>query len=181
MVLSRDEVVTIYTSKFKLLTILLLSLGFVVLGVWMLYMSRFETAITLFLLRIIGLASIVFFGLCGLYPAIKLFDTQPRLVLDSVGIIDRSSAVSVGRIPWQDIRKIDITQVERQKFLTFYVIEPQRYVQRGNFLQRQMNALNYKLYGSPIQISSASLKISFGELNNLVLEYHHRYASNNFS
>ena len=181
MISSPNDVVTIYTSKLKSLGIIFLSLCFVVAGVWMLYMSRFEAANTSFLLRIIGLASIIFFGFCGLYPAIKLFDTRPGLVLDSVGIIDRSSAVSVGRVPWQDIHRIDVTQVENQRFLTFYVRDPERYVQRGNWIQRRMNALNYKYYGSPVQISSLSLKISFGELNSLVLEYQHRYASNNFN
>ena len=65
--------------------------------------------------------------------------------------------------------------MESQKFLTFYAINPQVYLQRGGFLQRQMNALNYKFYGSPIHITSNSLRISFGELTDLVFQYYDLY------
>ena len=181
MVSSNDEVVSIYTSKLKIIGLLLISLGFVATGVWLLYVSRFETVGTSFLLRTVSFASIAFFGLCGLVFAIQIFNTQPSLVIDPVGIIDRSSAVSAGRVPWQDIREIGITQVENQRCLTFYVIDPQRYIQRGNWLQQRAKNLNYKLYGSPIHISTNTLKISLGELHSLVLEYHHRYAANNLS
>ena len=181
MVSSNDEVVTIYTSKLKITGLLLISLGFVAIGAWLLYLSRFEIIGASFLLHLVSFSSIAFFGLCGLVFAIQLFNTRPSLVVDPIGIIDRSSAVSAGRVPWQDICEISITQVENQRCLTFYVIDPQKYIQRGNWLQQRAKNLNYKLYGSPIYISANTLKISLGELHSLVLNYHHRYAVNNLS
>lgn len=176
MVASNGEIVSIPTSKLKTSLILLGSIAFVITGIWLLFVSRSEqSSILIFSVSFIGLASIIFFGICGLYSLTRLFDTQPGLVIDSEGIIDRSSAVSVGRILWRDLRRIDVTRIQNQKFLTFYVINPQKYLQRGGFLQRQMNALNYKLYGSPIHIASNSLKISFGELTNLVFQYYDQY------
>ena len=176
MVVSEGEIVSIPTSKTKTSLMLLCSIAFVVVGIWLLFVSLSGSSIILiFLVSLISFASIVFFGICGIYSLIRLFDTQPGLVLDSEGIIDRSSAVSVGRILWQDLVKIDVIKVENQRFLTFYTANPQKYLQRGGFLQRQMNALNYKLYGSPIHIASNSLKIGFGELSDLVFQYYAQY------
>ena len=176
MVASDGDLVSIPTSKSKTSLILLASIGFVIAGIWLLYVSRYEPSrIVSFFVFLIGFASISFFGICGVYSLIRLFDTQPGLVLDSEGIIDRSSAVSLGRVSWRDLRRIDVTRIQNQKFLTFYLKNAQKYLQRGGFLQRQMNTLNYKFYGSPIHISSNSLKISFGELTNLVFQYYDQY------
>lgn len=176
MIVSNAEIVSISTSMTKTGLILLGSIAFVIAGIWIIYLSRSKSSsILVFLLSLLGFVSISFFGICGLYSLTRLFDTQPGLVLDSEGIIDRYSAVSMGRISWQDIRRIDITNVESQRFLTFYTTNPQKYLQRGEFVQRKMNALNYKLYGSPIHIASNSLKISFGELTDLVFRYYDRY------
>ena len=176
MIVSDGEIVSIPTSKLKTGLMLLGSIAFVIAGIWIIYLSRSESSsILVFSLSLLGFVSIVFFGICGLYSLTRLFDTQAGLVLDSEGIIDRSSGVSVGRILWQDVRKIDVTRIENQRFLTFYPTNPQKYLQRGGFVQRQMNALNYKLYGSPIHIASNSLKIGFGELTDLVFQYYERY------
>ena len=182
MVSSQDEVVTIYTSKLKSLAMVSLSLGFVTIGVGLFYMPFLEP-INIFLLLIVHATSlfiIILFGSPGIYAATRLFDKKPALVLDSVGIIDRSNAVSVGRIPWQDIRKVNVRNVRGYKFLTLHVANSQRYVQRGNFFQRQIHAFNHKFQGSFIEISSSSLKISFSKLSKLVVDYHHRYTSNSF-
>ena len=175
MVSLHDEAISIYTSNTKTFLMLLCSIGFVAIGIWILRIPKTVIYESIFA-NIIGLSSIVFFGLCGLCFASILFDRQPRLILDSTGIIDRSSTVSSGRILWSDIKSIDVTQVQDQRFLTFYVTNPQRYLQRGGFLKRQMKALNYKYYGSPVHITSNSLKISFGELTDLIFQYYDRYA-----
>ena len=174
MIVSDGEIVSIPTSMTKTGLTLLGSIAFVIAGIWIIYLSRSESSnILVFLLSSLGFVNISFLGICGLYSLTRLFNTQPGLVLDSEGIIDRYSAI--GRISWQDVRKIDVTRVENQRFLTLYTTNPQKYLQRGGFVQRQMNTLNYKFYGSPIHIASNSLKISFGELTDLVFRYYERY------
>ena len=180
MVSLHDKVISICTSKTKTVLILLICVSFVVIGIWILRLPHVAIFESIFA-TIIGFTSVSFFSLCGFYCVTRLFDNRPRLILDSTGIIDRSSAISAGRILWQDIRRIDVTQVGSQRFLTFYVTNPRRYLQRGGFFERQMKALNYKFYGSPIHISTSSLQISFGEFSNLVFEYYDRYSSNDFN
>lgn len=91
MIVSDGEIVSIPTSKTKTsLMLLVASIAFVIAGIWLLFISLCESLIILiFLLSFTGFVSIVFFGACGLSSLIRLFDTQPGLVLDSEGIIDR--------------------------------------------------------------------------------------------
>ena len=175
MVLPEDRVLSISVSKFKLVLLLLGAIGLVASAIWIFYLSGYEPVYISIWVRSVSLFCIVFFGLCGLYSIKKLFNTHPGLVLDSAGIIDNSSAVSVGRISWQDLEGINITWIQGQRFITLYVTNPQKYLQRGGFFKRQMNALNYRFYGSPIHISANTLNISFGELIDLVSQYYERY------
>src|SRR5690349_14771426 len=50
------------------------------------------------IIRISGIASILFFGLCFAFIARKLFDSKPGLIVDEFGITDNTNASSVGLI-----------------------------------------------------------------------------------
>ena len=92
MIVSNGDIISIPTSKIKTSLILLCSIAFVVAGIWIIHLSRSESStILIFSLLLFGFISISFFGICGLYGLIRLFDTQPGLVLDSEGIIDRKA------------------------------------------------------------------------------------------
>ena len=118
--------------------------------------------------EVVAIAAIGFFGLCGLYALFKLFDTEPGLIVDAEGIVDNSSAVSAGRIPWSDICGFKIKSVQKQRFLTIEVHNPDAYVRKANFLKRPLAALNMKYFGGPIQISANTLKVDFDRLIELV-------------
>lgn len=123
----------------------------------------------------IGLAAIVFFGACGVFGIKKLFDNNPGLVFNSSGIVDHSSGVSAGLIPWSEIVGAEIFEVHKQKMLIIKVRNPQKYIERGGALKRMVNKANYKLCGSPIAITSNALKINFSELLSLFQQYKQRY------
>ena len=176
MVLPEDRVLSIPVSKFKLVLLLLGATSLTVSAIWVFYLSRYEPVYVLIWVRTVSLFCIIFFGLCDLYSIKKLFDSNPGLVLNSIGIIDRSSAVSVGQILWRDLDGINVNWIQGQKFLTLYVTNPRKYLRRGGFFQRRINALNYQLYGSPINISVNTLKINFEELTELILHYYERYS-----
>lgn len=117
----------------------------------------------------------VFFGLCAVIAARKMFDKKPGLVLNSSGIIDNSSGVAAGFIPWNEILGAEIFEVFRQKTLIILVKNPEAYVERGNPLKRAANKANYKMCGSPIAITSNTLQMSFPELLSLFQQYHQKY------
>lgn len=174
-----DEKV-IELSKKKILLLILGSCAFVVLGAWLLSLD--EATIQsqpLFnnpmLVYGIGLVSIVFFGACGAFGIKKLFDKKAGLVFNSSGVIDNSSGVSAGLIPWSEIVGAEIFEIHKQKTLIIKVRNPQQYIERGGRLKQALNKANYKMCGSPIAITSNALKINFSELLSLFHQYNQKY------
>lgn len=180
---STDETV-IELSRKKLVLLVAGSCAFVLAGVWMLSLDAAEIragrSFTLFFndptfVFILGLASILFFGLSGLYGLKMLFDRKPGLVLNSSGIIDNASAMTAGFIPWSEIVGVGVYEIQSQKMLIIGVRDPRKYVERGSALKRLVNKANYKMGGSPIAISSIALQIDFPELLSLFDRYLQKY------
>jgi hypothetical protein len=160
---ARPEVV-IPLSKTKVALLLLGALAFVGASVWIWSVADAQPLFNPLYARGVALAGASFFGLCFVYGCIKLFDRRPGLIIDAEGLVDNSSGLAVGRIPWADIIGIRITEISGQRLLTIEVVNPRKYVERGGIFTRMLNAANVKLTGSPINISSNSLRLKFDEL-----------------
>jgi len=173
----QTEQIEILLSKKKIVLLLFGAIVFVVLGVFFVFYPteiasstspRYRSPELVF---IVGLVSILFFGLCAIIAFRKLFDKKAGLIINREGIIDNSSGVSVGLVLWSDIEEIKICNVMSQKFLMFIVRNPQDYIEKNtNQLKRKAAKMNYKTYGSPISISTNSLQTNFNNLHNLLIE-----------
>lgn len=180
--ISNDNTI-IELSKRKILYVLLMACAFVALGAWLFSLdaatirslNRFNNPV---IVHGAGLISIVFFGLCGIYALKMVFDKKPGLVLNNSGIIDNASSLSAGLIPWSDVVGSEIFEVQKQKMLIVKVRNPQKYINRGNWLRKTMTKSTYKMCGSPISISSNTLNITFPELILLFKKYQHKYGNN---
>lgn len=170
-------------SKTKIVLLLLGSIAFVIVG--MLFMLDPETFITSRLrspevIRIVGIVAVAFFGLCLILIVRKLFDNGVGLTIDQNGITDNSSSIHLGLIEWDDILEIETIQIASTKMLKLKTDKPEKYIERAKntFIKRAM-AANHKLYGSPLNISSVSLKVKFDELEKIVMnEFNKRRGSN---
>lgn len=153
---------------------LFISLIFVALGLW-LVIARPDSGNPVLgnpvLIVVIGLASILFFGMGVIVLLRKLNDKKPGLIISNEGVIDNASGVAAGIIPWSDIEEIKAVQVMSQKFLMLIVKDPQQYIRRQtSTIKRKGMELNYKNYGSPISLSAGSLQIGFNDLQALLME-----------
>jgi hypothetical protein len=118
------------------------------------------------------------FGIAGVvYGVRKSFDQKPGLVLGATGLVDNSSAVAAGFIPWSEITGLSLFQMRRQRMLIVHVADPEKYIARGNALQRMLNRANTGMVGSPISISSNALRIPFDELQREIASYLMRYGT----
>lgn len=159
-------------SKSKLLLLLCGALGFVAIGLWFImsppviqnsfWGNPLKT-------RLAGYASVIFFGLCAFFLIRKLPDKRPGMIIDNNGLEDNSSGISGRRIPWSDISNISFIEIQRQKIILLEVKNPQEYIsnQTSSFKKKIME-MNFKLYGTPLSLSSNGLKISFDELYKLL-------------
>lgn len=173
--MSSDNTVVIPLSKKKLVLLVLGAAAFVIVGAVFLLIAREESGFEALFLKILGWATVGFFGLALLIGLRKLADFRPGLVISDTGIEDNSSGISAGLIPWNEIQGIDVTSVNAQQFLTIYVVNPGKYIDRGNILRRIASRANMNFYGSPIQISANSLKTGFDELLALIEQGFERY------
>jgi hypothetical protein len=147
-------------SKTKLSLVILGSLAFVVGGIWLTFYVEYDS----FMQPLAGILSMAFFGLTGAIGIRKLLDNRPGLIINEQGIHDNSSGLSAGFIPWEDIENIGEITIKNQTFLQIFVKDPQKYLNRAQGWQKPAQKINYQWYGSVINISANSLKISFLEL-----------------
>jgi hypothetical protein len=175
-----QTIIELSGKKFGL--IIIGSCAFVAIGIWLFSLDpasirALPRGSNPTFVHSIGLASVVFFGLCAIVAIPKLFDEKPGLVFASSGIIDNASSVSAGLIPWTEIIGAESFDVRKQKFLIIKVKDPQKYLDRGNRLKKLAITANYKMCGSPITISAIALKTSFPELLSLFDRYQQKYGN----
>ena len=170
--MKEENQIEIPLSKNKMFMMLFGSIIFVMIGFFLITNPpKINNAIfgnpTVILIS--GIDAILFFGFIAFTLFKKLPDNKPGLIINSEGIIDNSSGVSVGIVLWKDIIEIKVTNVINQKFLMFIVANPEEYIKRQNgIIKRKAMEMNYKSYGSPISISANTLDTNFEELYHLL-------------
>lgn len=180
---STDETI-IELSKGKIALVLLGAVVFVIAGIWFLTLDaesiRSDRGFRLLfnspaLAYAVGVAAIAIFGFFG-FSAIKQFlNKKPGLIFNSTGIVDNASAAAAGFIPWSDVLGSHIFEMQGQKMLVIMVRNPQKYIDRGGAVKRKLNKANFNMAGSPISISSITLKANLSELQSMFDRYHRKY------
>ena len=179
--MKETDKIIIPLSKTKITLLTFGAIAFVVVGfLFTINPEKYVTQIfrSKELIRIAGIASIGFFGLCGIYWIFKLFDTKPGLIIDQNGVLDNSSGISAGLINWNDVQHIDKLEIARQRFIMIIVSNPEDYIERqNNGFKRRVMKLNLKKYETPLQISTNGLKIEFDKLYNALINSWKKYAN----
>ncbi|MCG9792662.1 STM3941 family protein [Flavobacterium algicola] len=122
------------------------------------------------LVRIVGIIASLLFTILGIYGIIKLFDKTVGLTVDENGITDNTNASSVGLIKWSEITEIKAEKVMSTKFLLIFTKNPNKFLEKKSGIKRKILQGNMKMYGTPISITSTTLKYKFDDLNNLLVE-----------
>lgn len=174
---ANSEETVIYPSKGKMVFFLLVSLGFTGMGAVFLSLepssiaSNFRRYDSPLLVYILAAAAVAFFGPATLYFIKKLFDQTSALILSREGIMDNASGVGAGFIPWAEITDIREYRVQKKKFISIHVKDPEKYVKRGHLLKRLANRANWKMTGTPVNIPANSLKTGYEELFSSIEQY----------
>ena len=162
--------IEIALNKSKLVALNLGSFAFVAVGTVMILRHYDSLTLKVLAVKTAGIAGCIFFGAIAVFTALKLFDKKPGLVVDATGILDNSSSVAAGFIPWADVRGLREILVRNQKFLMIDVIDSEKYVSRSNAFTRMLVVANTKYYGSPVAISSVALSIDFEQLKAMIAQ-----------
>ena len=151
------DATVIYPSRGKLLLITCGGAGFVALGLWLSRSSDTEE-------RWIGIASVVFFGLCMLYAVARLVRPTPALVIHPSGIFDNASALSAGFLLWDEIAGVYVAKLKNQRFLAIAVKDLEALLSRQSRLKARMMKMNVGLVGAAVNIPANTLPISLEDL-----------------
>ena len=160
-------------SRKKLIKLLIYSIVFVAAGSWFICEpERFASGAlrTPIVVRVVGVVSILFFGFCGVVMIKRLIGEKAKgLVISEEGVLDGSSALSYGAIPWKEIISVEVRKVYRQQFIALILRDPESFIEREtNVLKRKAMDFNYRTYGSPVQITTNALDIKFDDLLQLL-------------
>ena len=147
----------VYQSKLK-------QAGLSVLGIFMVFMSLMVflggVIETNWLMLIIGLIALVFFGFCEFYIVKQLFHGKKLVVLTEKGFYDYSTATATKDrlIPWNEIAQIEDKSIMNQSFVSVTLKDPDKLLSSLSGLQKKSIAANVKLGFAQINVNLQSAK-----------------------
>lgn len=173
------ERIEIYSNKKKSLLLLIGSIAFVAIGIWLLLEADNLTvwrARNPIFTRGIGIASIIFFGL-GIFVGIKrLIKSEIALIIDSKGLNINPKKSLTEFIKWSDIKGFEEIKIQSTKIIIIGVKNPEFWLKKETSgFRRKLMQFNINSYNSPFNIASPGLDISSGSLIETLNKYFDRY------
>lgn len=166
----KDTEVVNFNLKRKLL-LFFINISFILGGVFLIVLSidfkPFWVIKSAWILRVAGLASIVYFGMVSI-ANLKILCRKAALIIDPDGIVDHASFIGVGRIVWSQITEIKAHDAGPVSYILVYVDAPVSFIERnGNCYKRWHLRNNFKRYHTSIAIPLIWLHIYIDDLNAL--------------
>jgi hypothetical protein len=173
------EKLEIYTSKKKSFLLFIGSLLFVVGGIYFVMNSENFTNREPIFVKIIGIASILFFGL-GIYVSIRqlLAENQLALIIDKNGVNVSPKKSLTEFIDWKNINRFSELNLHGQKIIIIDVNNSDYWIEKeSNTVRKKLMEFNVNNYGSPFNISANTMQMNYAELMKTLNENlnKHRY------
>ena len=147
-------------SRIRLLGYFAGGLGFVALGVFLIADAARYDVVTI----AIGLVTVAFFGAIAVTAFYRLVTAAPAIVINAEGIVDNASGVSVGLIPWDQIRDVREYRVQDQVFLGIVPKDLNALLKKQPRWKRAAIRANLSMGASPVNIPQASLGMKVADL-----------------
>lgn len=163
--LTSSPVFVARNSPLKTAPLVLGAILFVVAGLWMvgLFGGTHPPLIT-----VVGWVAIIFFGLCGIIGATRLFDRGEVIRIDANGI--RYSRFSPDTILWQQVRAVSEFRIERQRFVGLQLTDPSAH-RRASGLDAALSGANrFAGYGDVV-LATTGTDARYDELSAIVRHY----------
>jgi len=160
------EKLEIYTSKKKSFLLFIGSLLFVVGGIYFVMNSENFTNREPLFVKIIGIASILFFGL-GIYVSIRqlLAENQLALIIDKNGVNVSPKKSLTEFIDWKNINGFSELNLHGQKIIIIDVNNSDYWIEKeSNTVRKKLMKFNVNNYGSPFNISANTMQMNYPEL-----------------
>lgn len=127
---------------------------------------------------VIGLLSILFFGLCFCYSLVKMIKKEPSFVIDEDGFVDASSYTAGGAVAWKDVENIFMYELMGQKMIGVKLRDEKAFLDRQNGMKRKLMTVNSNMVDATISVAQSSLTVPLDQLYIMMMS-HWRHVSDN--
>lgn len=87
----------------------------------------------------------LFFGTCFIYTLKRIGAKNPVLLVNAKGITDNTSAMSLGFMPWEEIKEISLLKISGEEFIAFSLENEESYLKKISAKKRILIQANKKL------------------------------------
>jgi hypothetical protein len=108
----------------------------------------------------VGVIGIGFFSLCSAYALVRLVRPSVAVVVDAEGIVDRASALGVGRLMWEEIEHAYVYDFLGQTMLGIVPRDLDAILLRQPWWRRRLLRRNAGLGCAPVNIPEIMLPVS---------------------
>lgn len=110
---------------------------------------------------LVGIVSVVFFGYTLIFFSIRLlFFWRPVFEVGPEGIVDGSSALGAGFVPWEEVKDVRPATMRGQSFIAITVEDERRLLERQNAARRFLMRLNRRHFtGAVINVPQIALSV----------------------
>ena len=150
--------IKLYNSPWRALKLFVLCTIFVGGGVYLLMETH--------ALPLVGWLNIGFFGLGYPVSLYHLFDRRPQVIINELGIFDRSTYTGV--INWEVIRDAYPLDIEEQKFICLVVDERYEPALKKGKLAETVSRMNKKLRAQELNLSLNHITIDEKKLTSFI-------------
>ena len=162
--------IEIYSSKKKFFLVLIVSLLFVVGGIYVFLNPESIKDESPLFVKVMGLIAMLFFGL-GIYVSIKaLIKNRLILVIDNIGI-NVNPEKSSETIEWKNITGFSEIKIQGAKIIIININNSDYWIEKEkNAIKKTMMKFNFNNYRSPFNLSANATQLSHTELMKLLNE-----------
>ena len=153
------ESLEIKSSKIKYILLLFAAVGFVAGGIFILLKGGPAW---------VGWMSIIFFGSMVPLFGWQIFDNRPRLVIDELGVYDRTLGIS--KIDWQDIDGAYLKSIHGNDFICLQINNVEKYLGQLTPIKRAATNANEKLGFTPLSLNLSAISADSNQILELVLK-----------
>ena len=178
-----DKEIIIYPSFPKLLGLFILSIIFVLIGSLLIIIGfNIDIGIDItiredyspLLIGVIGIICCLFFGLCGIYIAKRLFVMEPSIIISEDGFTDNASAISAGFLKWSEIKSFLIYDYAGQKFLGIEPIDIEGTLKKVSKVKRTLLNMNKSLGVAIINIPQNTINMPLEKVYDKMVELNNK-------
>lgn len=180
--MNKEVVITFNTGR----KVLLFSIGLVFFALGLFFSLKADVLVPFWIIknpwvvRIAGLASIVYFGIALVLYSRILF-RKTALIINEDGIVDSSSAGGeAGFVSWSEISGIEQYESNGATVIKVFLVKPESFLERVNSrVIKYSLRKNYRTYRTPFVIPMVALNSYVDTLEKVLKSYFEEYNRRN--